>query len=79
MVELKTGVGSRQLDYTYITSRVVVITLPEGVPEALLGPVEDNVRNMLESRHRGQYAVYNLSNRLCSSKLKLAIFIICPH
>ncbi|KAH3730757.1 cyclin-G-associated kinase-like [Dreissena polymorpha] len=52
-----------ELDISYITSRVAVMSFPaEGVESAIKNHIDD-VRNFLESRHRGFYAVYNLSQR----------------
>uniref|UniRef100_A0A8C2DEY2 Auxilin n=1 Tax=Cyprinus carpio TaxID=7962 RepID=A0A8C2DEY2_CYPCA len=51
------------LDLSYITSRVAVMSFPaEGVESAIKNNIED-VRLFLDSRHAGHYAVYNLSKR----------------
>ncbi|CAG5134697.1 unnamed protein product, partial [Candidula unifasciata] len=51
------------LDISYITSRLIVMSYPaEGVESAFKNSI-DEVRNFLESKHRGSYAVYNLSQR----------------
>uniref|UniRef100_A0A8C1MQ77 Cyclin-G-associated kinase n=1 Tax=Cyprinus carpio TaxID=7962 RepID=A0A8C1MQ77_CYPCA len=51
------------LDLSYITSRIAVMSFPaEGVESAIKNNIED-VRLFLDSRHAGHYAVYNLSKR----------------
>ncbi|XP_038660339.1 cyclin-G-associated kinase isoform X4 [Scyliorhinus canicula] len=51
------------LDISYITSRIAVMSFPaEGVESAIKNNIED-VRLFLDSRHPGHYAVYNLSQR----------------
>ncbi|XP_036182139.1 cyclin-G-associated kinase isoform X2 [Myotis myotis] len=51
------------LDISYITSRIAVMSFPaEGVESAIKNNIED-VRLFLDSKHPGHYAVYNLSSR----------------
>ncbi|XP_064605296.1 cyclin-G-associated kinase-like [Liolophura sinensis] len=51
------------LDISYITSRLSVMSYPaEGVESAYRNHIDD-VRAFLETRHRNCYAVYNLSQR----------------
>ncbi|XP_048448331.1 cyclin-G-associated kinase isoform X1 [Rhincodon typus] len=51
------------LDISYVTSRIAVMSFPaEGVESAIKNNIED-VRLFLDSRHPGHYAVYNLSQR----------------
>ncbi|XP_038161762.1 cyclin-G-associated kinase isoform X1 [Cyprinodon tularosa] len=51
------------LDISYITSRIAVMSFPaEGVESAIKNNIEE-VRLFLDSRHAGHYAVYNLSRR----------------
>lgn len=51
------------LDISYITSRIAVMSFPaEGVESAIKNNVED-VRLFLDSKHPGRYTVYNLSPR----------------
>ncbi|XP_010286439.1 PREDICTED: cyclin-G-associated kinase, partial [Phaethon lepturus] len=51
------------LDISYITSRIAVMSFPaEGVESAIKNNIED-VRLCLDSKHPGHYAVYNLSPR----------------
>ncbi|XP_036903221.1 cyclin-G-associated kinase isoform X2 [Sturnira hondurensis] len=51
------------LDISYITSRIAVMSFPaEGVESAIRNNIED-VRLFLDSRHPGHYTVYNLSPR----------------
>nr|XP_020453908.1 cyclin-G-associated kinase isoform X2 [Monopterus albus] len=51
------------LDISYITSRIAVMSFPaEGVESAIKNNIEE-VRLFLDSRHPGHYAVYNLSKR----------------
>uniref|UniRef100_A0A6Q2X423 Cyclin-G-associated kinase n=1 Tax=Esox lucius TaxID=8010 RepID=A0A6Q2X423_ESOLU len=51
------------LDISYVTSRVAVMSFPaEGVESAIKNNIED-VRLFLDGRHAGHYAVYNLTKR----------------
>ncbi|XP_060004957.1 cyclin-G-associated kinase isoform X2 [Lagenorhynchus albirostris] len=51
------------LDLSYITSRIAVMSFPaEGVESAIKNNIED-VRLFLDAKHPGRYAVYNLSLR----------------
>ncbi|XP_015705044.1 cyclin-G-associated kinase [Coturnix japonica] len=51
------------LDISYITSRIAVMSFPaEGVESAIKNNIED-VRLCLDSKHPGHYAVYNISTR----------------
>lgn len=51
------------LDISYITSRIAVMSFPaEGVESAIKNHIED-VRLFLDAKHPGHYAVYNLSPR----------------
>ncbi|XP_008840007.1 cyclin-G-associated kinase isoform X3 [Nannospalax galili] len=51
------------LDISYITSRIAVMSFPaEGVESAIKNNIED-VRLFLDTKHPGHYAVYNLSPR----------------
>ncbi|XP_023556237.1 cyclin-G-associated kinase isoform X2 [Octodon degus] len=51
------------LDISYITSRIAVMSFPaEGVESAIKNNIED-VRLFLDAKHPGRYAVYNLSPR----------------
>jgi len=52
-----------ELDVSYITSRLIVMSYPaEGVESAIKNHIDD-VREFLETNHSDSYAVYNLSNR----------------
>ncbi|CAL1529543.1 unnamed protein product [Lymnaea stagnalis] len=56
-------INKTDLDISYITSRIIVMSYPaEGMESAFKNSIDD-VRGYLESRHRGSYAVYNLSQR----------------
>lgn len=60
-------IGKSDLDFNYITSRLAVMSYPaEGLESAYRNHVED-VRCMLDARHRGHYAIYNVSGRAYSS------------
>ncbi|KAL8622464.1 hypothetical protein ACOMHN_034129 [Nucella lapillus] len=51
------------LDISYITTRLAVMSYPaEGMESAIKNHIDD-VRMFLESRHRNSYAVYNLTQR----------------
>ncbi|KAH9366711.1 hypothetical protein HPB48_010384 [Haemaphysalis longicornis] len=70
--------GKADLDFNYITSRLagelgfvdtalVVMSYPaEGLESAYRNHVED-VRGLLDARHRSHYAIYNVSGRAYSS------------
>lgn len=59
--------GKADLDFNYITSRIAVMSYPaEGLESAYRNHVED-VRTLLDTRHRGHYAIYNVSGRAYSS------------
>lgn len=52
------------LDISYITSRIAVMSFPaEGVESAIKNNIED-VRLFLDAKHPGHYTVYNLSPRI---------------
>jgi len=51
------------LDFSYITSRLGVMSYPaEGVESAVKNHIDD-VRAFLDCRHQNSFAVYNLSGR----------------
>ncbi|XP_055977480.1 cyclin-G-associated kinase isoform X2 [Sorex fumeus] len=51
------------LDLSYITSRIAVMSFPaEGVESAIKNHIED-VRLFLDTKHAGHYTVFNLSSR----------------
>ncbi|XP_054718197.1 cyclin-G-associated kinase-like, partial [Uloborus diversus] len=61
------SIARQDLDFNYITSRVAVMSYPaEGIESAYRNHVDD-VRGLLDSRHPGHYAVYNVSGRAYSS------------
>lgn len=63
METVSATMNKNELDVSYITSRVLVMSFPaEGVESAFRNHIDD-VRYFLESKHRGYYAVFNLSQR----------------
>lgn len=63
METVSASMNKNELDVNYITSRVLVMSFPaEGVESAFRNHIDD-VRYFLESKHRGYYAVFNLSQR----------------
>eukprot|EP00106_Octopus_bimaculoides_P013233 XP_014780675.1 PREDICTED: cyclin-G-associated kinase-like [Octopus bimaculoides] len=55
--------NKNELDISYVTSRMIVMSFPaEGVESAFKNHIDD-VRCLLDSKHRGQYSVYNLTQR----------------
>ncbi|KAH9489463.1 hypothetical protein Btru_046281 [Bulinus truncatus] len=63
METVSNTINKTDMDISYITSRIIVMSYPaEGVESAFKNSI-DEVRGYLESRHRGCYAVYNLSQR----------------
>ncbi|XP_030851434.1 cyclin-G-associated kinase [Strongylocentrotus purpuratus] len=52
-----------ELDISYITSRIIVMSFPaEGLESTYKNGIDD-VRSFLETRHSGHYHVFNLSQR----------------
>jgi len=52
-----------EVDFSYMTSRLAVMSYPaEGMESAIKNNIND-VRGFLDLRHPKSYAVYNLSNR----------------
>ncbi|CAG0885639.1 unnamed protein product, partial [Darwinula stevensoni] len=67
MQTVQQSIAKTDLDFTYLTSRLAVMPFPaEGLESAYRNHVED-VRSLLESRHSGHYAIYNVSGRSYSS------------
>uniref|UniRef100_A0A915CHE6 Protein kinase domain-containing protein n=1 Tax=Parascaris univalens TaxID=6257 RepID=A0A915CHE6_PARUN len=55
--------GGRGPDVSFVTSRLVIAPLAEGIPEALASQAEDAMRLSILEQARGQFAIYNLSQR----------------
>ncbi|GAB1607107.1 cyclin-G-associated kinase-like isoform X3 [Argonauta hians] len=63
METVSATMNKNELDISYITSKLLVMSFPaEGVESAFKNHIDD-VRCLLDSKHRGQYSVYNLSQR----------------
>uniref|UniRef100_A0A4W3HF47 Cyclin-G-associated kinase n=1 Tax=Callorhinchus milii TaxID=7868 RepID=A0A4W3HF47_CALMI len=63
MIQSVANYAKGDLDISYVTSRIAVMSFPaEGVESAIKNNIED-VRLFLDSHHPGHYAVYNLSQR----------------
>ncbi|XP_053321083.1 cyclin-G-associated kinase [Spea bombifrons] len=63
VLQSMTNYAKGDLDLSYITSRIAVMSFPaEGVESAIKNNIED-VRLFLDSKHPGSYAVYNLCPR----------------
>ncbi|KAM9328931.1 cyclin-G-associated kinase [Gastrophryne carolinensis] len=63
VIQSVTNYAKGDLDLSYITSRIAVMSFPaEGVESAIKNNIED-VRLYLDAKHPGGYAVYNLSTR----------------
>ncbi|XP_068089995.1 cyclin-G-associated kinase isoform X2 [Hyperolius riggenbachi] len=63
VIQSVTNYAKGDLDLSYITSRIAVMSFPaEGVESAIKNNIED-VRLYLDGKHPGSYAVYNLSLR----------------
>uniref|UniRef100_A0A8C5LTD5 Cyclin-G-associated kinase n=1 Tax=Leptobrachium leishanense TaxID=445787 RepID=A0A8C5LTD5_9ANUR len=70
VIQSMTNIAKGDLDLSYITSRIAVMSFPaEGVESAIKNNIED-VRLFLDSKHPGSYAVYNL----CLRKYRVARF-----
>lgn len=48
---------------TFVTSRLAIAPLADGLPEALVAQAEETIRTYVLDQARGQFAIYNLSNR----------------
>lgn len=55
--------GNRGPDVTFVTSRLVIAPLADCIPEALVAQAEEAMRAHILDQARGQFAIYNLSNR----------------
>ncbi|KAL3990502.1 Protein kinase domain family protein [Acanthocheilonema viteae] len=55
--------GNRGPDVTFVTSRLVIAPLADCIPEALVAQAEETMRAHILDQARGQFAIYNLSNR----------------
>ncbi|VDK72962.1 unnamed protein product [Gongylonema pulchrum] len=55
--------GTRGPDVTFITSRLIIAPLVDGIPEALAAQAEETMRAHVMDQARGQFATFNLSNR----------------
>ncbi|CAC5379615.1 GAK [Mytilus coruscus] len=63
METVSATVNKADLDLSYITSRVIVMSFPsEGVESAFKNHI-DEVRNYLDYKHKNSYAVYNISQK----------------
>ncbi|XP_063770345.1 cyclin-G-associated kinase isoform X2 [Pseudophryne corroboree] len=63
VIQSVTNYAKGDLDLSYITSRIAVMSFPaEGVESAIKNNIED-VRLYLDAKHPGSYAVYNLCLR----------------
>ncbi|KAG9486304.1 hypothetical protein GDO78_006615 [Eleutherodactylus coqui] len=70
VIQSVTNYAKGDLDLSYITSRIAVMSFPaEGVESALKNNIED-VRLYLDAKHPGTYAIYNL----CLRKYRLSRF-----
>lgn len=67
MQTVQQSIARQDLDFNYVTSRIAVMSYPaEGLESAYRNHVDD-VRGLLDTRHSGHYAVYNVSGRAYSS------------
>uniref|UniRef100_A0A1I8EZ43 Other/NAK/GAK protein kinase n=1 Tax=Wuchereria bancrofti TaxID=6293 RepID=A0A1I8EZ43_WUCBA len=55
--------GNRGPDVTFVTSRLVIAPLADCIPEALIAQAEETMRAHIMDQARGQFTIYNLSNR----------------
>ncbi|XP_074640546.1 cyclin-G-associated kinase-like isoform X2 [Tubulanus polymorphus] len=63
METVSASMNKGDLDISYITSRLLVMSFPaEGIETAFRNHIDD-VRSFLDSRHPNAYAVYNLTTR----------------
>jgi cyclin G-associated kinase len=54
-----------EVDVTYITSRLIVMSCPtEGIESAAFGNNIDQIREAIEAKHGKAYRIYNLANRV---------------
>lgn len=63
MQTVQQSMARSELDMSYLTSRLIVMSYPaEGIESAYRHHIDD-VRAALDSRHANHYAVYNVSGR----------------
>ena len=55
--------GDLNLDFTYITNRIIAMAYPASGFESLYRNSIDEVRTLIESRHGQNYIIFNLSDR----------------
>ncbi|EJD76533.1 kinase domain-containing protein [Loa loa] len=55
--------GSRGPDVTFVTSRLAIAPFADCIPETLVAQAEETMRAHILDQARGQFAIYNLSNR----------------
>uniref|UniRef100_A0A0R3RS94 Protein kinase domain-containing protein n=1 Tax=Elaeophora elaphi TaxID=1147741 RepID=A0A0R3RS94_9BILA len=55
--------GNRGPDVTFVTSRLAIAPLSDCIPETLVAQAEEAMRTYILDQARGQFAIYNLSNR----------------
>ncbi|XP_071444981.1 cyclin-G-associated kinase isoform X2 [Hetaerina americana] len=64
MHTVQQSIARTDLDFSYVTSRLAVMSQPaEGLVESAYRNHAEDVRALLEGRHKGHYTVYNLSGR----------------
>ncbi|XP_046390419.1 cyclin-G-associated kinase isoform X2 [Ischnura elegans] len=64
MHTVQQSIARSDLDFSYVTSRLAVMSQPaEGLVESAYRNHAEDVRALLEGRHKGHYTVYNLSGR----------------
>ncbi|XP_013776083.1 cyclin-G-associated kinase-like [Limulus polyphemus] len=67
MQTVQQTITKTDLDFSYITSRIAVMSFPaEGLESTYRNHIED-VRGLLDTRHRNHYSVYNVSGRTYTS------------
>ncbi|CAF0982373.1 unnamed protein product, partial [Brachionus calyciflorus] len=65
MDSVQNSINRSDLDLSYMTSRLIVMSCPtEGLESAAFGNNIDLIKEALESRHGRNYRIYNLSNKI---------------
>lgn len=63
MATVQQSIARQDLDISYVTSRIIVMSYPaEGLESTYRNHIED-VKAFMETRHKGHYVVYNISGR----------------
>lgn len=64
MDSVQSSINRTDIDLSYITSRLIVMSCPtEGIESAAFGNNIDLIKEVIESKHGRNYRIYNLANK----------------